>query len=326
LSAINQSDRDIEIVVIDDGSTDDTAAIIKKYLPGDERIKYYYQTNRGIAATRNYALQLVNGRYFTFMDGDDVIAPDFARHVANTALGIELIIFDFEEQDPGGEMQVKRFDARLLQLASENPVNTSFIIADKYPNLWAKAYSTHFVRSKNLSFFHTKTLEDMFFMLDILMNKPVIAHIPYVSYSYLYVGSSISRRISLATLTNRQDVVTYYMDKYIMVNIRQNTFFVTFWVNRIFMQFYLVLSSASLSGDRETAYRQTLSYIGLMLEKMRIAHLFKNRLDLLLQLRTNRARAVLCAYSFFRFWYKISKRFSYRLFAAIHSLMRFASR
>lgn len=71
-SVISQTFRDHEIVVIDDGSTDDTRAVLSDY---DGRIRYHYQENQGLAVARNVGLQLARGRYVTYLDADDVWFP-----------------------------------------------------------------------------------------------------------------------------------------------------------------------------------------------------------------------------------------------------------
>jgi len=72
-SVLNQSYRDFEIIVINDGSTDNTADICKKF----EDIRYFYQENRGVSKAREKGLQMAKGEYITFIDSDDRVKPDF---------------------------------------------------------------------------------------------------------------------------------------------------------------------------------------------------------------------------------------------------------
>jgi glycosyltransferase involved in cell wall biosynthesis len=71
-SAIGQTLEGVEIVVVDDGSTDDTPAVLARY--GD-RIRVVHQSNRGLAAARNTGLAAVRGAYVSFLDADDVLMP-----------------------------------------------------------------------------------------------------------------------------------------------------------------------------------------------------------------------------------------------------------
>jgi glycosyltransferase involved in cell wall biosynthesis len=71
-SALNQTYTDLEVVVVDDGSTDDTRAVVAGY---GERVRYVYQGNAGPAAARNRGVQLSLAEYIAFLDSDDLILP-----------------------------------------------------------------------------------------------------------------------------------------------------------------------------------------------------------------------------------------------------------
>lgn len=73
-SALNQTYSNIEVVVVNDGSTDSTAEIISPYL-NDKRVIYFFQQNKGISVARNKAFELSRGNYITFLDADDLYAP-----------------------------------------------------------------------------------------------------------------------------------------------------------------------------------------------------------------------------------------------------------
>lgn len=80
-SVLNQTYQDLEIILVDDGSTDGTGKIIKKYAKQDRRIKILYQDNKGAGAARNAGLEIVEGAYIGFVDGDDWIEPDMYEYL-----------------------------------------------------------------------------------------------------------------------------------------------------------------------------------------------------------------------------------------------------
>lgn len=73
-SALGQTDPDFEVIVVDDGSTDDTREVVSGY--SDPRIRYLYQENRGLAAARNTGLRAARGEFVAFLDADDLFLPN----------------------------------------------------------------------------------------------------------------------------------------------------------------------------------------------------------------------------------------------------------
>ena len=85
---LNQYYKNIEVVVIDDGSTDDTAQILNQYCQKDLRVKYFYQENRGLSSARNLGLEKSKGDFIQFLDADDLISD------SKLVLQIEAFIAD----------------------------------------------------------------------------------------------------------------------------------------------------------------------------------------------------------------------------------------
>ena len=84
-SVINQTLKDIEIVLIDDGSTDGSAEICRVFVEKDNRVKYYYKENEGLAAARQDGMDRSTGEYIGFVDSDDWIEPDMYEKMYNAA-------------------------------------------------------------------------------------------------------------------------------------------------------------------------------------------------------------------------------------------------
>lgn len=78
-SVLLQSTTDWELVIIDDGSSDNTRNIVHQFQIKDKRIKYHFQENKGLAEARNAGLRCSNGHFICFVDSDDELAPDHLK-------------------------------------------------------------------------------------------------------------------------------------------------------------------------------------------------------------------------------------------------------
>ena len=86
-SALNQTYSEIEVIVVDDGSTDNTKSLIEKYIKvyGD-KLKYFYKENSGVSAARNVGIKVSKGEYISFLDSDDCIFPEKIEFQLNSII------------------------------------------------------------------------------------------------------------------------------------------------------------------------------------------------------------------------------------------------
>ena len=105
-SIVNQSYENLEIIVIDDGSTDGSGAICDEYAAKDKRIKLLHQTNKGVSSTRNAALDIMSGDFVAFIDSDDAYDPDYVQTMldAMTDNGADMVICKFSNHSTTGKM------------------------------------------------------------------------------------------------------------------------------------------------------------------------------------------------------------------------------
>lgn len=80
-SIVDQTYKNIEIILINDGSTDNSMEICNKWLKLDERIKIYNNTNHGVSYSRNFGIKKSTGYYVTFVDSDDIVSKYFIENL-----------------------------------------------------------------------------------------------------------------------------------------------------------------------------------------------------------------------------------------------------
>ena len=84
-SALAQTLHDLEIICVDDGSTDGSAAILDGYAAKDPRVKVIHRRNEGVSAARNAGIDVADGRYIYFLDADDELEPETCERLAAKA-------------------------------------------------------------------------------------------------------------------------------------------------------------------------------------------------------------------------------------------------
>lgn len=132
-SVLNQTFTDFELIIIDDGSTDNTAAIAYHYKKKDKRIKILFQSNQGVSATRNQGINHSNSKYIGFIDADDKWFPDnlashFKHLEANPDLGVSYAKVEFLDLDGNHTGKIARGRLTKLQpqhLLYDNPTMTA---------------------------------------------------------------------------------------------------------------------------------------------------------------------------------------------------------
>lgn len=110
-SVVGQSKRDIEIIIINDGSTDNTDEIIERFENNDSRIIAIYQENAGVSAARNVGLKAARGKYVQFLDGDDMLIEDACESLYEKAISedADIVIGDFYElNEDSGEKKIRQ--------------------------------------------------------------------------------------------------------------------------------------------------------------------------------------------------------------------------
>lgn len=201
-SVLQQSLHDIELILVDDGSTDDSLTICQTAAKTDTRIKIYSQKNSGVSAARNKGIKNANGTYITFVDSDDEIHPRALEYLQEAAKShnTEIAQCDFAINRSSHTQkwpQVEKAKSRIINLKSQN---NSFLInyitaGQGSPYVWGKIYLRSHLNNTE-STFYSGLGEDYRFNLHVLPRTCKIALIPIELYSYRVRISSLSKNFN----------------------------------------------------------------------------------------------------------------------------------
>jgi glycosyltransferase involved in cell wall biosynthesis len=128
-SVLRQSYRALEIIVMDDGSTDGTGALIAARYGHDPRVRYHYRTNGGVSAARNAAMELARGSVLVYCDSDDVWSPDKLRLQMITLARfpeVGLVWTDVSAVDSAGTVLHERYTRSCYPAWQTQPIDTMF--------------------------------------------------------------------------------------------------------------------------------------------------------------------------------------------------------
>ena len=197
---VNQTLQDIEILCVDDGSTDSAPQIIEEYAKMyPDKIKTFHKQNGGEFTTRNYGLQRAKGEYVTFVDTDDYVEPNWAEKLYTAAKenDADLAVCGFERIDLETNKVVATNMTNFGNTVKEiNPKDDFILFINPAP--WNKIYKRD--KIKDLEFLPFRGFNDTMFLASFYTRMKKIAFVPDVLYHYYL------RYDSQIHTVNKQDV------------------------------------------------------------------------------------------------------------------------
>lgn len=181
-SVTEQTYPHLEILVIDDGSEDNTPTLCRQIAEGDKRIKIYRQTNQGVSAARNRGIDLAEGEFLVFLDSDDMLHPRFLEKALERAV------------QTGADM----VSGRLVKIPSEDMRTES---GNCFRQFWTKPW-TDIPADRILSQFHEKEELDLYTAACKLIKKALIGTLRFeeqilLGEDTLFMYQLVRKRFSL---------------------------------------------------------------------------------------------------------------------------------
>lgn len=187
-SVFCQSFSDFEMILIDDGSADETAAVCKKWKEKDRRIRFLSKNNEGLGPTRDMGIAMAKGKYIFFLDADDWIVPNCLERLVDVAeeTQADMVIFDYyltrkSDTDEWIHQPAPRYLS--LEKAGVTLKEHSELLSRCGGTVWNKFQRKDFIQ-KNKIRHPSHRYEDISYVYQMLTCGEKIVHLPELLYYY----------------------------------------------------------------------------------------------------------------------------------------------
>lgn len=212
-SIVGQIDDNIEIVIVNDGSTDKTESVINQYIKKYEKnISYYKKDNEGVAATRNFGIMHAKGEYIIFVDSDDYIEKNFIEKI-NVYLNQNYDVIKFKAQcvDENKQLLTKIDGPVFEKVTGEEGFNKLVFLDNLIDSPCVYVFKKE-IFIKNTLFFRVGTEHEDFGLIPLilLLAKSMIS-INFYGYNYVQTNDSITRNNNYKkTIKKFEDALLHY--------------------------------------------------------------------------------------------------------------------
>lgn len=186
-AVLNQSFSDYELLLIDDGSQDQTLAVMRSF--ASERVHVFHQENHGVSSARNHGIREANGEYLVFVDADDDLETDYLEAFFPLMQNADLGICSFAVRS-ASDQSVKQSVLKPQRISASETVDRSLRFRDISSACWNKCFRRDIVLEHHLSFDETLTIgEDMLFLASYCLQIDTAALSDKVTYIYVTGGT-----------------------------------------------------------------------------------------------------------------------------------------
>lgn len=220
-SLVNQTYKDIEIIIVNDGSTDDSEKIIKEYINNyPNLIKYYKKKNGGLSSARNFGLRKVTGDYISFVDSDDYVDINlFSTLKDYMKENIDLIKYKLIKVDENYK-EIEKINGPIFEeLTGEEAFNLLYSNDILLEPSCLYIYRTKFFLENKFKFAEGLYHEDFGLTPLVILKSESISSIDFYGYYYLQSNNSITRNDDYKkALKSSNDLLKHYDNMIIKIS------------------------------------------------------------------------------------------------------------
>lgn len=191
-SVVQQTLKDIEIICVNDGSTDNSLNILKEYALNDNRIKIINSSHIGLSCARNKGLEIATGEYIGFVDSDDYIDENFFELLYNEAKGndVHIACCGIKREDDDRTRPFFNYSHTIITNDVYEKINLSEAV--RFSFVWNKIYKHSFIKENDLKFMDGVVFEDIIFTTQVVLKSDTLVTVPNTFYHYVKREKSIS--------------------------------------------------------------------------------------------------------------------------------------
>ncbi|MCQ2310821.1 MAG: glycosyltransferase [Paludibacteraceae bacterium] len=188
-----QTYQDLQVILIDDGSTDESSKIAQSFVDADARFSLIHQTNQGQGAARNRGLEKATGEYLIFVDADDYLDNDFiAQHLAAIE-NADYVQSGYRRVNIEGNILEQKLPRHRYQFTSP----------------CMRLYRTSWLKENALCFPTDMIYEDVIFSLSLWGTQPKIQFIHYIGYNYTCNPHSTTSKFNVLAQKQLFNIIRY---------------------------------------------------------------------------------------------------------------------
>ena len=212
-SIINQTYKDLEIILVDDGSTDSSGNICDKYKKIDKRINVIHKENGGLSDARNEGLKVVTGTYIAFVDSDDYVDEQFLEklYLAVKENNSDISICKYKKTIKLDERNTEEIQTNKYSIYNTEEALKELLLFKKIENyVWNKLYKRELFFK--LFFKVGKKMEDIGIMYKIFEKASKIVSIDYIGYFYVQREGSTMGQVNPQLILDTREMVNERFD------------------------------------------------------------------------------------------------------------------
>lgn len=267
-SIICQTYIDWELLLVDDGSTDSSYEICKKYI--NKKINVFHKNNGGVSSARNYGLKKSKGDYIVFIDADDYVDKNYLKNLYDNIRDNDLVVSGYKEVYSNGKVNKRNFGEKNMTIEYIKNKFDELYLSNFFNSPFNKLYKKSLI---NCKFDENQTLgEDLLFNLQYIKNCKNINSIKNTDYNYVINNTSATNKY------NSKAIYNYLFIKKELENIcKRMNYYESGSINEIFLK--NICGCIQLLLESNNKYNYKINELKLIKYEIKNQNIFISKTD-----------------------------------------------